>query len=166
MKHNWATLGPFVTAARMVRDYVTDLYEPAAASARAVPPTAAPAPASSPTGSRRVAAAWPTVRVWLVTDVDALAGPTAGEARDIVAELDPGDLDPSELIVQCVHGPLLADGSFDETHLTVELLQRDGSNWSGSIEPQGAGPWGVTVRALPTHPGLSSVYDTGLVASG
>ena len=48
----------------------------------------------------------------------------------------------------------------------LELLQRNGNTWSGSIEPQGAGPWGVTVRALPTHPGLSSVYDTGLVASG
>ncbi|MGE0140313.1 MAG: alpha-glucan family phosphorylase, partial [Ilumatobacteraceae bacterium] len=32
MKHNWVSLGPFVTAARMVRDYVTELYEPAAAS--------------------------------------------------------------------------------------------------------------------------------------
>jgi hypothetical protein len=29
--------------------------------------------------------------------------------------------------------------------------------------------WGLSrlkLRALPTHPGLSSVYDTGLVASG
>ena len=34
MQHNWKTLGPFVTASRMVRDYTTDLYEPAAASAR------------------------------------------------------------------------------------------------------------------------------------
>ena len=104
--------------------------------------------------------------MWLATDVDTLAAPASGEARAIVAELDAGNLDPAELIVQCVHGPLLPDGSFDETHLTVELLQRDGCTWSGSIEPQGAGPWGVTVRALPTHPGLSSVYDTGLVASG
>ena len=37
--------------------------------------------------------------------------------------------------------------------------------WSASIKPSGAGPWGVTVRAMPTHPGLSSMYDTGLVAS-
>ncbi|MDQ3469980.1 MAG: alpha-glucan family phosphorylase, partial [Actinomycetota bacterium] len=32
--HSWATLGPRVTAARMVRDYTTALYEPAAASAQ------------------------------------------------------------------------------------------------------------------------------------
>jgi starch phosphorylase len=31
IKHNWRSLGPFVTAARMVRDYTTELYEPAAA---------------------------------------------------------------------------------------------------------------------------------------
>ncbi len=33
MKNNWRTLGPFVNAARMVRDYTTVLYEPAAAAA-------------------------------------------------------------------------------------------------------------------------------------
>ena len=33
--NNWATLGWNVSASRMVRDYVTELYEPAAASARA-----------------------------------------------------------------------------------------------------------------------------------
>ena len=33
--NNWATLGWNVNASRMVRDYVTELYEPAAASARA-----------------------------------------------------------------------------------------------------------------------------------
>ena len=32
----WATLGPRVTAARMVRDYTTALYEPAAAAARSL----------------------------------------------------------------------------------------------------------------------------------
>ncbi len=31
IQESWATLGPRVIAARMVRDYVTDLYEPAAA---------------------------------------------------------------------------------------------------------------------------------------
>ena len=33
MKSNWASLGPRVTAARMVRDYVTELYEPLAGRA-------------------------------------------------------------------------------------------------------------------------------------
>ncbi len=33
MKNNWRSLGPFVNAARMVRDYTTELYEPAAAAA-------------------------------------------------------------------------------------------------------------------------------------
>lgn len=33
VKHNWKSLGPFVNAARMVRDYTTQLYEPSAAEA-------------------------------------------------------------------------------------------------------------------------------------
>ncbi len=35
LANNWATMGWNVTAARMVRDYVTELYEPAAAAADA-----------------------------------------------------------------------------------------------------------------------------------
>jgi len=35
MKNNWKSLGPFVTASRMVRDYTTQLYEPSAAEALA-----------------------------------------------------------------------------------------------------------------------------------
>ena len=50
--NNWATLGWNVSASRMVRDYVTDLYEPAAASARAGRPRAGRALVNSPTGSR------------------------------------------------------------------------------------------------------------------
>ena len=36
VKHTLASLGPKVTASRMVRDYVTELYEPAAAQATAI----------------------------------------------------------------------------------------------------------------------------------
>ena len=35
VKDNWKSLGPFVTATRMVRDYTTQLYEPSAAQALA-----------------------------------------------------------------------------------------------------------------------------------
>ena len=38
MKDNWRSLGPFVNAARMVRDYTTDLYEHAAAHTLVTPP--------------------------------------------------------------------------------------------------------------------------------
>src|SRR5690606_18167347 len=36
VQESWATINPFVSASRMVRDYVTTLYEPAAADAAAL----------------------------------------------------------------------------------------------------------------------------------
>ncbi len=69
--------------------------------------------------------------------------------------------------MQALHGPLLPDGSFDESKLTTEEMHHTADRtFIGTITPSGAGPWGVTVRAIPTHPGLSSIFDTGLVASG
>ncbi len=53
LANNWATMGWNVSAARMVRDYVTELYEPAAVGRRrSHRRTVAPARANSPAGSR------------------------------------------------------------------------------------------------------------------
>ena len=103
----------------------------------------------------------------VITDVSDLAPNAAGDTSEIVALVDPGALSLDELVVQAVHGPLLADGSFDESSMVTETMHHgDGGTYRGTITPSGAGPWGVTVRAIPTHPGLSSIYDTGLVAAG
>ena len=52
VKHAYATLGPKVTASRMVRDYVQTYYEPAAAAATWRWPTARVEDVTSPPGGR------------------------------------------------------------------------------------------------------------------
>ncbi len=54
----WASLGPQVTAARMVRDYTTALYEPAAASSIQLAAADAKAAHELAAWRRRIAAAW------------------------------------------------------------------------------------------------------------
>ncbi len=167
LANNWATLGWNVTASRMVRDYVTKLYEPAAVSADARTSDGGAGARELANWKARVTEAWGGVGVYMATNIDALGDKAAGEPCDIAAEVDPGALRLEELVVQAVHGPLLPDGSFDESKLeTVDLHQTADRTFVGSIVPSGAGPWGVTVRAIPTHPGLSSIFDTGLVAAG
>ena len=99
----------------MVRDYVTALYEPAAASADARTADGAAGARELADWKARVTAAWPSVHV-SARDRRRRAGDAdvPGEARDIVAERRSRRPRPDELIVQCVHGPLLPDGSFDE----------------------------------------------------
>ncbi len=81
----WASLGPKVTSARMVRDYTTALYEPAAASSLHLAGDGGKPAIELANWRRRVADAWDDVAVTSV-DIDvtdasagaALAG--AGEA--------------------------------------------------------------------------------------
>jgi glycogen phosphorylase len=167
LANNWATMGWNVSASRMVRDYVTELYEPAAASADARTSDGAAGARDLASWKAHVNAVWAGVSVHIATNVGGLAPSAAGESCEIAAEVDPGSLSLDELVVQVLHGPLLPDGSFDESRLTNEAMHHTADRtFVGTITPSGAGPWGVTVRAIPTHPGLSSLYDTGLVASG
>jgi starch phosphorylase len=163
---SWASLGWNVTAARMVRAYVTGLYEPAAASADARTADDAHGARNLAAWKQHVAAVWGHVQVRLLTDPATFASGVAGEAREVVAEIDPGELPIEQVVVQVLHGPLLADGSFDELRLqTVRLEPAGERHFAATITPAGSGPWGVTVRALPFHPALTSIFDTGLVAS-
>jgi starch phosphorylase len=162
---NWATLGWNVIASRMVRDYVTQYYEPAAASSDAIVADNAGPARELAAWKLRVAEAWPGVRVAIDTGVSDLAPGSATDERHVVAHIDPGTLTEGELSVQVVHGPVGIDGSFDEPLMTVIDMTAEGDGrYTASFTPGQAGRWGVTVRAMPTHPLLTNLSDTGLVA--
>jgi len=163
---NWATLGWRVTASRMVRDYVTALYEPAAERAAVVTADDGTVARDLAAWKRSVDEAWSGVRVTLLADRSEVADGSTGVSRTIRASVEAGSLDHDELVVQALHGPLDAAGRFDERHLTTVPMQRiDGDVYEASFTPVGAGNWGVSARAIPTHRGLSSPFETGLVAS-
>ncbi len=167
IKTNWETLGWNVVAARMVRDYVTKLYEPAAAASDLVSADDGAVAKELAAWRSGVSTAWNTVAVEMLTDDSTFADGMAGLDRAVRVRIDPGELRLDELVVQLVHGPLASDGSFDERYLsTVALEPVDGEVgvYAGSFLPGGAGPWGATARVLPTHRALASVFDTGLVA--
>jgi len=87
--------------------------------------------------------------------------------RDVVVDLDPGALGGDEIVVQLLHGPLLADGSFDVALLhVVPMAAGDDGRFHVTFAPDRAGRWGAAARALPTHPHLRNLFDTGLVTIG
>ena len=165
---NWTTMGWNVIASRMVRDYVTEFYEPAAHRLRRHRcRRCGRQRVSWPPGSSGVAEAWPGVRSTIDTGESSLDPGAATDERRVVAEVDPGTLAEGELVVQVLHGPVAADGRFDETTSGDRRHDRR-RRWSigTSFVPGEAGRWGVTVRAMPSHPLLSNLFDTGLVATG
>ena len=163
---NWATLGWNVIAGRMVRDYVTQYYEPAALSSAALTADGATPARELADWKRRVADAWPSVHIALDTTESRLDPGAAGEERSVVAQVDPGPLSIDELTVQVVHGPVTADGAFDEQRMTViDMHARDDGRFAARLVPEHAGRWGVSVRALPAHPLLTGPVDSGLVVA-
>jgi hypothetical protein len=59
-----------------------------------------------------------------------------------------------------------ADGIFVEHRLALLDMEPAGDGrFVATFAPDDGGRWGLTVRAMPTHPALSSPSSTGLVAT-
>jgi starch phosphorylase len=162
MKANWRTLGPFVTAARMVRDYTAELYEPAAASADLLLADAARRGRTLAAWKVRVEQAWPAVKI---VDVDVDTAPAhEGEQRTASARVELGGLEPGEVTVQALHGPIDSRGEFVDGPQPVDLDPTGDGVFACTYTIGEAGPYGITVRVLPRHPDMINPVEMGLVA--
>ncbi|MGK5531338.1 alpha-glucan family phosphorylase [Streptomyces sp. URMC 129] len=156
-------LGPRVLADRMLREYITELYAPAALAHRAMTPEAARELADF---AARVRAAWPRVAV---EHVETGAEPaTLGGTVSLRVRVALGDLDPSSVEVQAVTGRVDGDDTLaDPTY--IPLKPQNGPDLAGRWTFEGEltldrpGPFGYTVRALPSHPLLAHRAELGLV---
>jgi starch phosphorylase len=162
MKDNWRSLGPFVTAARMVRDYTSELYEPAAASATTMLTADAERGKALAHWKQRIVDSWAEVKL-VDLDIDTAAA-HEGDVRTVRAHVDLGGLDATEVTVQALHGPIDSAGSFVNTPARVTLSPTGDNTFEGTYAVGEAGPYGVTVRAIPRHEDLISPMEMGLVA--
>jgi len=160
--HGWASLGPQVTAARMVREYTTALYEPAAASAAHLGADGATAAKELSDWRRSIANAWPKVAVTSV-DVDDTSA-ASGSSRPVTVGVDLGGLDPTDVSVEVVHGSLGHDGEFQDAVTTSTLRPGADGTYTGELIAGMAGSYGVTARVIPVHADLASRFDLGKVA--
>jgi starch phosphorylase len=166
VRHTLATLGPKVQATRMLTDYVRGLYVPAALASRALTGDTA---ADLAAFRLRIAAAWPLVRVDHVdgATTDAAEQPALGDALQLRAFVALGDLAPSDVAVQVVHGRVdesdrLVD--YTVTPLTLaETYEHGRHRYEGAVSLASTGAFGYTVRVVPTHPALASDAELGLV---
>jgi glycogen phosphorylase len=162
MKHNWASLGPFVTAARMVRDYVTELYEPAAASAAATSADGWAQARSLASWKQSIDTNWQNIRV---TGVDGDTGAAhEGDERSASAHVYLNGLSADDVDVQLLHGSIDSTGEFVGRPEAISMSPAGGDTYSCTYQVHAAGPYGFTVRVLPTHPALISAVETGKAA--
>jgi starch phosphorylase len=162
MKDNWCSLGPFVTAARMVREYTSELYEPAAASALAMVEDNAARGKALAHWKVHVRESWPELKV-VDLDIDT-ADAHEGDERTVRARVELGAIDEGDVTVQALHGPIDSAGAFINTPQAVILQRGDNGTFEGRYLVGEAGPYGVTVRAVPNNRDLINPMDMGLVA--
>ncbi|GAA1515784.1 alpha-glucan family phosphorylase [Agromyces terreus] len=171
-----ATLGelaPELGADRMVRQYVEELYRPAAEQADRVA-------ADNDRGARALAAyrdrvreAWPRVQVVHV-ESGGVESPHVGDELRLRAHVDLGGLTPDDVVVEAVHGRSRSDERIEQAQRTPLVPSVSGTDdagdpagprlFTGSIVLDRAGAFGYTVRVVPRHPLLVSAAELGLVA--
>ncbi|WP_329364187.1 alpha-glucan family phosphorylase [Streptomyces sp. NBC_01483] len=158
-------LGPKVLAGRMVREYVERLYAPAARAHRSLAPDTARELA---VWKSRVRAAWPRVTVDHLEASAATTTAELGTTLSLRVRVALADLAPDDVEVQAVSGRVdsqdrIADAS------CVPLKPVGGPDpegrwaYEGPLSLDRTGPFGYTVRILPTHRLLASGAELGLV---
>jgi glycogen phosphorylase len=171
--HTLRALGPRVQASRMVRNYVEELYMPAAQASHTlgdgVDALGQPVPFAAARDlaawKRRVTRAWGGVRIEHVEGEDGDQGP--GSSLVVRATVALGELSPDDVKVEVVYGRV---GDADEiidpaiSSLDLEAGPEDGvARFAGKAELGRPGPFGYTLRVVPRHPLLASDAELGLV---
>jgi len=168
--HTLRTLGPRAQATRMVREYVTELYLPAARASQAL---AAGGPGYA--GARQLAAwkdrvtkAWPGVGIEHVEADESAQSP--GARLVVRASVALGELSPDDVAVQVVYGSAgdddeIIDPAFANLALDPEASGGSAARYMGEVELGRPGPFGYTVRVLPRHPLLAGPAEMGLVTA-
>jgi starch phosphorylase len=158
IRHTFRSLGPKVQAERMVREYVSTLYVPAAVASRRLADGEGFAPARELAAwKHRVVQAWPQVRIEHL-EAEA-AGQALGSALTVRVSVALGELTPDDVTVEAVYGrPDDADEIVSPAYATLtaeqylpggdDLPQPLPAPTSGGTHPAGA-PSGAARPPVP-----------------
>jgi glycogen phosphorylase len=165
LKASMGGLGEYVTAKRMVIDYVEKFYEPAALQGRDMAASDFARARDLAGWKQKVAEAWDDVQV-LDVEGEVLAA-SVGERRDIAATVRIGRLSTDDVLVQLAHGRVGPSGEIVDPTV-VEMVASecvDGTcRYTGSFVAGGAGLYGFAVRVLPSHSDLITPLELGRIA--
>jgi len=172
VKHTLSTLGPQVLASRMVRDYVQQLYLPAAQSERQISADGYAAAREQAHWRSRIFGAWPGVAVVHAESSGVGEAPQVGSQLTVRATVALGGLAESDVDVQAVFGRVdEADQIHDAESVSLtpmhdgDVYDEGSQRYEGSIPLARTGAFGYAVRVLPRSPALASPAELGLVTS-
>lgn len=168
LTHTLRTLGPKVLASRMVKDYITQLYAPAAVAGRAVAADDFALARDLAAWKGHVRANWAGVRVEHIEVVDLPDHPLRGSQITVRAYVALGALTVDDVSVEVVYGRADANdrivGARSAQLAVAEDLGGGRRRMETSLVLSDAGALGYTVRVTPRHAGLAGLAELGLQA--
>ena len=162
VRRTLATLAPELGADRMVKQYVEELYRPAAEQAARVEADADRGARELAAFGARVRASWPKVQVVHV-ESGGVESPHVGDELRLRAYVELDGLAPDDVSVEVVYGRSRTDETIEGVRRTPLALDAaaaagaasgsDGPRlYTGTVVLDRAGAFGYTVRVVPRHP--------------
>ena len=168
LRHTLLTLGPKVLASRMLTDYITQLYAPAADAGRAVMADDLALAHELASWKARIRSNWAGVRVEHLEAVDLPDHPLRGSRVTVRAYVALGSLTVEDVSVEVVYGRAdandrIVDGRVAQLAV-AEVLPGNRFRMEASVVLADAGALGYTVRVVPSHGSLAGYAELGLQA--
>jgi glycogen phosphorylase len=164
MKRSIIELAPVFSTARMVREYTSKFYMPAAESHLKMLEGGVDLAKETLSWRKKVQGAWPMVRIAAVTDSIGISS-ALGEDFCVRAQVDLGTLTPEEVRVQALFGQVGPNRDLLNPHIhELDLVgQEDGAHiFEGSLTANTSGYRGYTVRVIPRHEHISIPSELAL----
>ncbi len=151
----------------MLREYTTELYEPAADRTRLLRADDDARVKALVRWRRHLDRGWPSVAV-TGTSYEELPQPS-GTTYRVTAQVSLGDLDPTDVEVQLVYGAVDLDDELRDPTVSAMVETGGGAHpgwrrYTHELDFDRAGNFGFTVRIVPSHPDLRSYAYLGKVA--
>ena len=169
IKHTLSHLGPAVSADRMLGDYVSHLYTPAAASGRKAIADGYRHARELAAWTKHVRSNWSQVHVEHIDSGGLSEVPQIGDKLQVSTYLNLGVLNPSDVLVELAYGKVDESDEISTIGLaeleTSENLGNGRYMFTGAVTIDHSGAFGYTVRVIPRHEGLASKAELGLVVN-
>ncbi len=166
VRHTLKSLGPKVLADRMVRDYVRNLYTPAALSSRTLAGDHAEAQTLAD-WKHRVRTGWGSAAIDHVESSGVADSASVGDTLSVRVFVSLGSLSPEDVDVQVVHGRIKADDDLaDVTAESLELAETYEAGrhrYEGTVALRSTGAFGYTARVLPRNEHLAGPAELGRI---
>jgi starch phosphorylase len=162
-KHSIATILPTYRAGRMVDDYLSKFYVPAARAHRRYGEQDHTTARDVARWKERVHAAWPGVRARRV-DLPVTALPY-GDGFTIEVAVALNGLAPSDVQVELVLAPSRVEANASPARIPFALRAPidDGATWVLAFRPEHCGALDYRIRVYPSRPDLMHPLETGLM---